>query len=335
MLMAKLVLAVGMSHGPMLALEPEKWFERVKDEKESSAPVINKLDGTFVTYAEYYEEIGDKYSHKISLENFTAQSEVCQAALDRIAADIETAKPDVIVIIGNDQRELFNPANSPAIAIYHGDEMATYKRNPEGMPNWRIAVSKAYGMDSVHRYPCKSSLATRLIKTLVSREFDIGACHSVPEPETLGFGHAYGFVAERVLNGKRVPIIPVLLNTMYPPNVPTSARCYKFGKALSEAIDEIPDDLRVVVVASGGLSHFICEEAFDRKILDAILCGDSEYLCSVPAENLTSGSSETRSWIALAGFVNRWENQWIEYVPVHRTPPGTGQGLAFGVWKNP
>ena len=330
--MAQIVMAAGMSHGPMLALEPDMWFARARDEMANTEPHINKLDGSFVTYAQFYAEVGDQYNDQATLENFTGQHAVCQAALDRLADDLAASRPDIVLIIGNDQKELFAGANSPALAVYHGEEIATYRRNPEGMPAWRVAVSKAYGMDRVRRYSGCPEAATRVIESLLRQRFDVTACGSIPEPETLGFGHAYGFVLERVFRGAPWPILPVLINTIYPPNVPTPARCHQLGLALKQAVVELPDNLRVAVIASGGLSHFVCEEEFDLEVLDALRRQDGEYLSAIPEEKLTSGSSETRSWIVLAGMLNGLSEQWTEYVPIRRTPPGTGQGMAFGVW---
>ncbi len=330
--MAKIVMAAGMSHGPMLALEPEMWFARARDEMDSKEPHINKPDGSFVTYTQFHTEVGDKYNDQATLENFTVQHSICQAALDRLADDLEASRPDIVLIIGNDQKELFNGANSPALAIYQGNELATYRRKPDGMPAWRVAVSKAYGMDRVRRYPGSPEAATQVTASLLQLQFDVSACDSIPDPEKQGFGHAYGFVVERIFRGAAWPILPVLINTIFPPNVPTPARCHQLGLALKQSIADLSDDLRIAVIASGGLSHFICEEAFDLEVLDAIQRQDGAYLSSIPEEKLTSGSSETRSWIVLAGMLGGLDEQWTEYVPIRRTPPGTGQGMAFGVW---
>ena len=48
---------------------------------------------------------------------------ICEASLDRLADTLESAAPDVVVIIGDDQGELFSPSNQPAVAIFHGDRL--------------------------------------------------------------------------------------------------------------------------------------------------------------------------------------------------------------------
>ena len=332
--MAEIVFLAGMSHGPMLVLPPERWNERARDEVNDPKPHINKPDGTFVTYADYFKETGNRYGSEITVENFRRKAGECRAALDRLADELRMARPDIAVVIGNDQRELFGPHNSPGLAVYCGAEIATYRRDPAGMPDWRVAVSKAYGMDRVRRYRAAPEAAEVLIGQLIAGEFDVAYVGSVPEPERLGFGHAWGYVAERILKGVDTRILPVMINTMYPPNIPTPARCRKFGAAVARALGELPGDLRVAVIASGGLSHFVCEEEIDRGILDAMLGKDFDYLDRIPEAHLTSGSSETRSWITMAGMLGAHrENRWLSYVPIRRTPAGTGQGMAFGVWS--
>ena len=37
------------------------------------------------------------------------------------------------------------------------------------------------------------------------------------EPDGGGYGHAYGFVIRRLFGGRSIPVVPVLLNTFYPP----------------------------------------------------------------------------------------------------------------------
>src|SRR5690606_22598533 len=122
----------------------------------------------------------------------------------------------------------------------------------------------------------------------------------VDDPTKAGFGHAFGFVIKRLFRQRSIPVVPVLLNTYFPPNVPTSARCYDMGVALREVIQAIPSSVRVAVIASGGLSHFVVDEAFDRKILAALKANDRATLRSIERHALKSGSSETLNWIMVA-----------------------------------
>lgn len=153
------------------------------------------------------------------------------------------------------------------------------------------------------------------------------------DPLKAGFGHAYGFIIDRLFRGKSIPVVPVLLNTYYPPNAPTARRAYDIGEKLARLISSSPRDLRVAVAASGGLSHFVVDEKLDRKVLDAIRSGDAATLRGLTRGELNSGSSEILNWVMVAAMSQGLKNDWSEYYPGYRTPAGTGTGMAFATWK--
>jgi 3-O-methylgallate 3,4-dioxygenase len=130
-----------------------------------------------------------------------------------------------------------------------------------------------------------------------------------------------------------IPIVPVFLNTYYPPNQPTPRRCYRLGQAIRAAVEAFPQDLRVGVLASGGLSHFVIDEALDRALLRAMEQKDAQMLCSVDPALLNSGSSEIRNWICTAGAVEHLNVAWTQYLPCYRTAAGTGTGVGFIEWS--
>jgi len=130
-----------------------------------------------------------------------------------------------------------------------------------------------------------------------------------------------------------VPMIPVFLNTYNPPNPPTPRRCVNLGKALKELIKAYPEDIRIGLIASGGLSHFVTDEELDRAVIEAIRRKDLEALARLDPRRLKAGSSEIRNWIAVAAAATDLEITWVEYVPVYRTPALTGIGLGFARWS--
>jgi len=160
--------------------------------------------------------------------------------------------------------------------------------------------------------------------------FDIS--HATKLPRDHGEGHAFGYVHRRLMGDDSVPVLPVVLNTYFPPNQPTPARCYALGEAIAAAVDAWDEDARVGILGSGGLSHFTVDEDLDRLVLEACKSGDGETLKSIPAAKLNSGSSEIRNWIAVAGAAQNLTTQWQEYVPCYRSAAGTGCGMAFAVW---
>jgi len=140
-------------------------------------------------------------------------------------------------------------------------------------------------------------------------------------------------LVERLFKGKSIPVVPILLNTYYPPNAPTARRSYDIGRKIARIIEQSKSDLRVAVAASGGLSHFVVDENLDRKILHAIEKKDAETLRSLSRDELNSGSSEILNWVMVAGMSEKLNNDWSEYYPGRRTPAGTGTGMAFATWS--
>jgi 3-O-methylgallate 3,4-dioxygenase len=174
-------------------------------------------------------------------------------------------------------------------------------------------------------------LALHLITSLVDREFDPVSSDALPDGK--GEGHAFAFVRKRLMEDEALPVVPVFINTYFPPNQPTPRRCYKLGQAIREAVESYPGDARIGIVGSGGLSHFVVDEDLDRGVLDACARKDAEMLQSLPRHKLNSGSSEIRMWICVAGAAEHLDFAWSRYVPGYRTPAGSGTGLGFALWS--
>jgi hypothetical protein len=329
---ARIVLGLGASHTPLLTLDSTQWANRAS--ADYANPRLNLSDGRWVSYPELLAESGPRYADVVGADMLARKAALCDAALERLADSLEAVAPDVVVIVGDDQAELFSPANQPAIALFHGQEIATGdKYGKDDAPDWVRRMGRGYMMDVVHRVPGHPAFALELIEGLVDHGVDLAAVASVDNPEQAGFGHAYGFIVKRVLRGRPIPVVPIMLNTYYPPNVPTAARCHDIGRALAEVIEASPSTLRVAVVASGGLSHFVVDEALDRAVLRAMTDRDRAVLRGLPRGALNSGSSEILNWVLTAAAVEALPLQWQEYQPLYRTPAGTGVGAAFCIWR--
>ncbi|WP_293353938.1 hypothetical protein [Phenylobacterium sp.] len=329
--MARIVLGLGSSHTPLLTLPAEEWAHRAA--ADYANPRLNLSDGRLVTYGELEAEVGDRYDEVVTVEALRRKAELCQAALERLADALEAAAPDVVVIVGDDQEELFSAANQPAIAVFYGDEVATSdKFGADELPDWMRTVGEGYMMDEVHVLPGAPRLALDVIQGLLDRDVDVAVSARVEDATKAGFGHAYGFIVNRLFRGRRIPVLPVLLNTYYPPNVPSASRCHGIGRALKGALEASPADLRVAIIASGGLSHFVVDEVLDRRVIEGLRNGGGEALCDIPRGALNSGSSEILNWVLAAGALEGLPLAWCEYQPIYRTPAGTGIGVAFAVW---
>jgi len=329
--MARIVLGIGSSHTPLLTLPAEEWAHRAA--ADYANPQLNLSDGRLVTYGELQAEVGDRYDDVVTVEALRRKAELSQAALDRLADALEAAAPDVVVIVGDDQEELFSAANQPAIAVFYGEEVATSdKFGADELPDWMRTVGEGYMMDDVHVLPGAPQLALEVIQGLLDRDVDVAASARVEDATKAGFGHAYGFIVNRLFRGRRIPVLPVLLNTYYPPNVPSASRCHDIGRALRAAVEASPTERRVAIIASGGLSHFVVDEALDRRVIEGLQSGCGDALRSIPRGALNSGSSEILNWVLAAGALEGLPLAWCEYQPIYRTPAGTGIGVAFAVW---
>jgi hypothetical protein len=294
-------------------------------------------DGRTLSYQELLAERASRYATDATVARFEESERMAQQHLDSLSDELAAAAPDLAIIIGDDQGELFDPEAMPAIAMYHGDEVVMHpltKVKPT-IPEWRKTAARTFLMDEVHRFPASPAYAYQLIERLIDAGVDIAASAQVVDPERAGFGHAYGFVVSRLFKGRRIPVVPVLLNTYFPPNVLSAARCHEIGRRLRAAIQASPDNLRVAIIASGGLSHFVTDEALDRAFMHALSRKDSEVLRTLPRSALRSGSSEILNWVVAAGALETLPYAWGEYIPVYRTPAGTGIGMGFACWKQP
>ncbi len=329
--MAQIVLGIGTSHSPILTIGGDDWEHRAKADRNN--PRLTVADGRSMNYEQLAAERGEHYADVAQPQTFVQLAERSQRSLDRLADEIEHAAPDVVVIIGDDQAELYTPGNMPSFALFWGDEVVMHNM-PEELPPWMKAMAQGYAMDAQHVFPGHPALAEDIITGLMDLGVDLTVCKDVPDPAKAGFGHAFGFPVKRLFGGREIPIIPFMLNTYFPPNVPSSDRCFHVGAMLRNAIEASPLDLRVAIVASGGLSHFVVEETLDRSVVDGLGDPDGAALRAIPREALLEGSSEILNWILTAGAVSHLKLASSDYIPVRRTPAGTGIGLAFAVWKN-
>jgi protocatechuate 4,5-dioxygenase, beta chain len=201
-------------------------------------------------------------------------------------------KPDVAVVFYNDHGLNFFLDKLPTFAIGAAQE---YRNEDEG---WGIPVARAAAGDP--------ALSWHLINGLVADEFDITICqemlvdHAVTIPMTLMWPR----------QSWPVKIVPVSINTVQHP-LPSVARCLKLGRSIGRALASYEQDLRVLVVGTGGLSHqldgeragFINKE-FDQLCMEKIV-SDPDALAhySIPQLVELSGAQgvELLNWVAMRG----------------------------------
>ena len=328
--MAKLAAAFGSSHSTMLFSSVEHWIEMF-DRIDCNAPV-HDFDGVPRSFEHLLRTRPADAEQRISPAAQTERHAVTARAMDRLQADIAAAKLDVLIIVGDDQREIFKDNCRPAIGIYYGDTIRNVAAPSEPAKDWYTADQRRRmeeGGDVF--YPCHVPLGIHLIAGLSARGFDITAVKALVGEQYEG--HSYSFFHRRYLVGSQLPIVPIFLNTYYPPNQPTPRRCLDLGLAIRELIGSFSQQLRVGIAASGGLSHFLVNEALDHQVVDAVRRKDVERLAALSPLHLQSGSSEIRNWICVTAAALDLNLDWIEYVPAYRSRALTGVGLGFATWS--
>jgi len=328
--MARLAAAFGSSHSVMLAAELEDWLTGFR-ESDPRMPYFDP-EGRPCTYADVLARAPADAEGRVTPEAIRARFAQTQQAMARVRREIADARLDALVIVGDDQHELFGDRHMPSIGVYYGETIRNAPRPAAAPADWyRRAQLRRLEERAEAHYPCHRGLALHLIEGLVEREFDVSAIAGLEPGEHEG--HAYSFVHRWYLDEVRLPVVPIFVNTYNPPNPPLPRRCARLGAALRDLIARYPDDLRVGVLASGGLSHFVVDEDLDRGVIDALERKDMDWLARLDPRRLKAGSSEIRNWIVAAGAAADLELAWMTYIPSYRTPALTGIGLGFAKWS--
>src|SRR4051812_36861470 len=126
--MARLAAAFGTSHSVMLAARLEDWLNgfRVSDQR---MPFFD-LQGEKHSYAEMLAKAPPERAAQLaSNETITRNFNATQEAMERLKGDIQGAKLDVLVIVGDDQHELFQDQHMPSMAVYYGETIRNAARN--------------------------------------------------------------------------------------------------------------------------------------------------------------------------------------------------------------
>lgn len=339
--MARIVLGIGCAHTPQLHTAADQWDIRAHRDAADGVPLW--YQGARLTYAEVLEKRG----HMDLQINMSAREKRLQASLAAIAmlGDLFAAvNPDVAIIFGNDQAEMFLDDLKPAFTIMGSPEFRNVPRTDVQKsrlpPGIELSDSGHLPDSGASIFPGHPELAMHLARRAVENEFDIAwsSRQFHPDPgrsQSSGMPHAYGFIYKQLFRGRPVPNIPIDSNTAYPPNQPVAGRCFAFGNMIGDAIRAWEEDLRVCVIASGGLSHFVVDEEFDRDIMQAMEKNDFEHLLTYHEGYYQAGSSEIKSWIAAGGTMQGFglNGQVVDYQALYRTPAGTGSSAAFMVWN--
>jgi 2,3-dihydroxyphenylpropionate 1,2-dioxygenase len=218
------------------------------------------------------------------------------AAFARVRQRLTALAPDAIVMIAGDHIEAFFLDAVPALAVYVGTEAA--------------------GSFGRYRYrlPIHERLARSILEQGIERGFDL--LYS----QHARLDYAFYVPLHFTMPDPAVPIVPLHVNVYLPPQ-PTPRRCYGWGVGLGEILRTRPE--RIVLMASGGMSHFpgtdryaSPDSDFDRELLERMTAGRGLELAALTGPELDkTGNVELRTWITLLGAVGEARAQVYCYEP--------------------
>ena len=226
------------------------------------------------------------------------------------------AKPDVVILIYNDHASAFSVEMVPTFALGCAAE---FPPADEGWGPRPVPVVKGH-----------PEFAAHIAQSVILDEFDITVVnkmevdHGLTVPMNLLFGSPKEWPC---------PVIPLAVNVvLYPP--PTGHRCFMLGRAIRKAVQSFPEDLRVVVFGTGGMSHQISgpragliNSKFDKAFLDNLSKNPQklaqmphlEYMREAVAEGI-----EMVMWLVMRGALDDKVDEVYRFytVPASNTAVG-------------
>ena len=245
------------------------------------------------------------------------QQLLAKKAMDEMRWRLEAAKPDVILGFSNDHLLNWPINNIPELTVGIGEEHV-------GPADWYdewLALDK-------YRIPGHSKLARYIVNEGARRRIAFSYLREMQFDD--GFS-----VPMHYLNPyNAIPLVPISMNCTVPP-IPLPTRSYEVGVTLREMLKAYPDELRVAVLATGGLSHepggpryFWVDEAFDQWFMAMLAKGDHEALlreCTLEKMEAagSGGTAELLAWIMALAFT-RGPAEVLAYMPAVAWRSGTG-----------
>jgi gallate dioxygenase len=206
-------------------------------------------------------------------------------------------KPDVLFFCFNDHATSFFFDHYPTFALGVSDE---YRIADEGL-----------GQRPIPRLKSDARFSRHIAQSLIADEFDISIFQDIALDHGLHSPLTMMWPSKPDWPGK---VIPLVVNVVQHP-LPTPRRCYKLGKALRKAIESYPEDLKVAMVGTGGLSHQMIgeragfnDEKWDLEFLD-LIDRDPERLASMSVEDFArlggNEGAEVIMWLIMRGALDQ------------------------------
>lgn len=229
---------------------------------------------------------------------------------------MEKEKPDLIFLVYNDHCTAFDASVIPTFALGCAQ---SYTPADEGWGPRPVPVVQGHQTFSAH---IAQSLILNSFDITIMNEMEVD--HGLTVPLTMMFGKPEAWPC---------PVIPLAVNVVQYP-APLGSRCYALGKAIRAAIESYPEDLKVCVFGTGGMSHQLQHEraglinsAWDERFMNLLVNDPDtgsqiehiEYLREAGSEGI-----ELVMWYVMRGALNAQveERHRFYHVPASNTAVG-------------
>ncbi len=225
--------------------------------------------------------------------------------------------PDIAIVVYNDHGLNFFLDKVPTFALGCAD---TYKNADEG-----------WGLDMRESFEGDAELSWHLAESIIRQDFDLCTCQEMLVD--------HGFIVPMALMWRHLPewpvkVIPFAVNTVQHP-VPSAARCYALGQALGRAVESYPEDQKVVIFGTGGMSHQLQGERagfidvdFDMQCMESLI-NDPAWLAGLTTTEIIERAGtegvEIIMWLVMRGALNPKVN--LLHKHYHLPISNTGAGV--------
>jgi protocatechuate 4,5-dioxygenase, beta chain len=236
---------------------------------------------------------------------------------------IAEKKPDVVVLVYNDHASAFSLELIPTFAIGCAESFAPADEGWGPRP-----VPVVQGHPELAWHIAQSTILDEFDMTIVNR-MDVD--HGLTVPLSLMFGQPAAWPCK---------VIPLAVNVVqYPP--PTGNRCWNLGRAIRKAVESYPEDLKVMVWGTGGMSHQLqgpraglINREFDTAFLDR-LSSDPEGLARIAhvdyVREAGSEGIELVMWLIMRGALSRDAREVYRFYHV----PASNTAVGHLILENP
>jgi protocatechuate 4,5-dioxygenase, beta chain len=224
--------------------------------------------------------------------------------------------PDIAIVVYNDHGLNFFLDKVPTFALGCADH---YHNADEG-----------WGLNTLRSFEGDAEFSWHLAESLIGQEFDLTTCQEMLVD--------HGFIVPMALMWRHLPEwpvkgIPLAVNTVQHP-LPSAKRCLALGHALRKAIESYPEDKKVVIFGTGGMSHQLQGERagiidvdYDMRCMESVI-NQPDWLANQTTSEIIEKAGtegvEIIMWLVMRGALQDKVNLVHKHyhVPISNTGAG-------------